>query len=309
LAVITDMCADAEQRILAARNIAAGGVDRHVPVAQHHAGHGLDFHVLHGIALDLRKVAHLRLRELDVLALLRGQAVHRGVDLGLAQAVVVAVPPVETNAHLAHGRIAPRFDAASAASTVSRTLRSASAFASAVAPRFRVNRHQTLHVGLSLQCPASRLEARPSHSFDAKLSMRCRCAWPASRIVVAKRELGETRSMRLATLQDGTPDGRLVVVSPDGRSHAPAPVGTLQAALEQWTDVAPQLAAITMFSEPLDPAQVLAPAARVAMARWLGVPVHGDLMDAVLGIDADQDRRAADVPGHVGSLLRPDPAR
>ncbi|MDR6513255.1 fumarylacetoacetate (FAA) hydrolase [Novosphingobium capsulatum] len=91
--------------------------------------------------------------------------------------------------------------------------------------------------------------------------------------------------MRLATLQDGTPDGRLVVVSPDGRSHAPAPVGTLQAALEQWTDVAPQLAAITTFSEPLDPAQVLAPLPRAW--QWLdgsAFQSHGDLMDAVLGI-------------------------
>ncbi len=91
--------------------------------------------------------------------------------------------------------------------------------------------------------------------------------------------------MRLATLQDGTPDGRLVVVSPDGSSCAPAPVRTLQAALEQWADVAPQLAAITTFADPLDPAQVLAPLPRAW--QWLdgsAFQSHGDLMDAVLGI-------------------------
>ena len=50
--------------------------------------------------------------------------------------------------------------------------------------------------------------------------------------------------MRLATLKNGTPDGQLVVVSPDGTHSADAPVATLQAALEQWSAVAPQLAAI-----------------------------------------------------------------
>lgn len=91
--------------------------------------------------------------------------------------------------------------------------------------------------------------------------------------------------MRLATLQDGTPDGRLVVVSPDGASFAPALVRTLQAALEQWAEVAPQLAAVSRFPEPLDPLQVLAPLPRAW--QWLdgsAFSSHGDLMDAVLGI-------------------------
>jgi fumarylacetoacetate (FAA) hydrolase len=91
--------------------------------------------------------------------------------------------------------------------------------------------------------------------------------------------------MRLATLQDGTPDGRLIVVSPDGTACAGAPVATLQAALENWDAVAPQLAAITAFPDPLDPAQVLAPLPRAW--QWLdgsAFQSHGDLMDAVLGI-------------------------
>ena len=42
--------------------------------------------------------------------------------------------------------------------------------------------------------------------------------------------------MRLATVIDGTPDGRLVVVSADGAHCAPAPVKTLQEALEGVTN-------------------------------------------------------------------------
>lgn len=92
--------------------------------------------------------------------------------------------------------------------------------------------------------------------------------------------------MRLATLRDGTPDGRLVVVAPDGKSCAPAPVTTLQQALERWSDVAAELAAVKVFPEPLDPAQLLAPLPRAW--QWLdgsAYKSHGDLMEKVFGMD------------------------
>jgi fumarylacetoacetate (FAA) hydrolase len=92
--------------------------------------------------------------------------------------------------------------------------------------------------------------------------------------------------MRLATLIDGTPDGRLVVVSPDGASCAPAPVRTLQQALEQWDVAEPQLRAITAFPDPLDMARVTAPLPRAW--QWLDGSVyasHGALMDKVIGVD------------------------
>ena len=57
--------------------------------------------------------------------------------------------------------------------------------------------------------------------------------------------------MRLATLKDGSPDGRLVCVSPDGAHCAPAPVTTLQAALEGWSRWAPALAAVNAFPDAL----------------------------------------------------------
>lgn len=94
--------------------------------------------------------------------------------------------------------------------------------------------------------------------------------------------------MRLATLDDGGKDGRLIVVSGDGGFYAPAPVPTLQAALEDWDTVAPQLAAITQFREVLDPAELAAPLPRAW--QWLDgsvYPSHGALMNKVLGISID----------------------
>lgn len=91
--------------------------------------------------------------------------------------------------------------------------------------------------------------------------------------------------MRLATLNDGTRDGRLIVVSPDGAASAPAPVRTLQEALEDWDSLAPRLSAIGSFPDPLDPGQLLAPLPRAW--QWLDGSVyasHGQLMDAALGI-------------------------
>lgn len=92
--------------------------------------------------------------------------------------------------------------------------------------------------------------------------------------------------MRLATLNDGTKDGRLVVVSPDGKACAPAPVKTLQEALENWEEVSAQLAGATNFPDPLDAARIIAPLPRAW--QWLDGSVyasHGALMDKVIGID------------------------
>lgn len=92
--------------------------------------------------------------------------------------------------------------------------------------------------------------------------------------------------MRLATLNDGTRDGRLVLVSTDGGSFALAPVQTLQEALDNWDGLAPQLAAISSFPEPLDPGLLMAPLPRAW--QWLDGSVyssHGALMDKALGVE------------------------
>ncbi|MFY8195487.1 MAG: fumarylacetoacetate hydrolase family protein, partial [Novosphingobium sp.] len=91
--------------------------------------------------------------------------------------------------------------------------------------------------------------------------------------------------MRLATIDNGTRDGRLIVVSPQGDAFGYAPVATLQELLEGWGALAPALQAITAFPETLADATLLAPLPRAW--QWLdgsAFQSHGDLMDAVLGI-------------------------
>jgi fumarylacetoacetate (FAA) hydrolase len=100
--------------------------------------------------------------------------------------------------------------------------------------------------------------------------------------------MGKSREMkmRLATLNDGTRDGLLVTVSPDGTACAAATVKTLQEALERWDEVAPQLAAASNWPDPLDHARIMAPLPRAW--QWLDGSVfasHGALMDKVIGVD------------------------
>lgn len=98
--------------------------------------------------------------------------------------------------------------------------------------------------------------------------------------------------MILATLKDTTPDGRVVVLSPSRDRCAPAPVATLQQALERWDEVAPQLAGTGDFPEPLDPAGLAAPLPRAW--QWLDGSVyatHAELMQVAFGLDPiDSDR-------------------
>jgi len=98
--------------------------------------------------------------------------------------------------------------------------------------------------------------------------------------------------MKLATLPDGTPDGRLHVVSRDlSRAEAAKAAPTLQAALESWTDVEAGL--IAQYEavnggagDPFDPGAAMAPLPRAW--QWLdgsAFDSHGDLMDAVFGFE------------------------
>ncbi len=92
--------------------------------------------------------------------------------------------------------------------------------------------------------------------------------------------------MRLATLENGTRDGQLVAVSPDGASCSATPYATLQDALEDWEAAEPKLRGITTFPDALDASQIRAPLPRAW--QWLDGSVyssHGALMDKVLGVD------------------------
>ena len=88
--------------------------------------------------------------------------------------------------------------------------------------------------------------------------------------------------MKLATLRDGSRDGRLLVVRRDGEAGAPAPDAwpTLQRALDDWTAAEPALRAIADRARPRrarrhpdrSAAARRAAAARVRVGRRLGVP-------------------------------------
>ena len=98
--------------------------------------------------------------------------------------------------------------------------------------------------------------------------------------------------MILATLRNGSPDGRLVALSPGRDRCAPAPVSTLQQALERWEEVAEALASVRDFPEPLDHSRLAAPLPRAW--QWLDgsvYPTHAELMQIAFGLDPiDSDR-------------------
>ena len=108
--------------------------------------------------------------------------------------------------------------------------------------------------------------------------------------------------MKLATIADGTRDGRLVVVSTDLSRAAPANdiAPTLQSALDRWAEVEPALKqraqalagvdAIGAFA--FDPSQALAPLPRAW--QWLDGSAfhsHGDLMQKVFTMDPTPKER------------------
>ncbi|QQV79431.1 fumarylacetoacetate hydrolase family protein (plasmid) [Sphingomonas aliaeris] len=106
--------------------------------------------------------------------------------------------------------------------------------------------------------------------------------------------------MRLATQRDGTPDGRLLVVARDGASAALARVGTLQAALDRWTEVEAELRTLAEAVEvgeapgqaALDVSTLAAPLPRAW--QWLdgsAYPEHGRLMQQAFDLPAIETDR------------------
>jgi fumarylacetoacetate (FAA) hydrolase len=75
--------------------------------------------------------------------------------------------------------------------------------------------------------------------------------------------------VKLATLRDGSRDGRLVVVRSDGEAAAPAAVPTLQAALDHWDEHEAELRKLAdrldrgeLDGMPVDPTRLAAPLPR-----------------------------------------------
>ncbi|MBO9465828.1 fumarylacetoacetate hydrolase family protein [Tropicibacter sp. R15_0] len=101
--------------------------------------------------------------------------------------------------------------------------------------------------------------------------------------------------MRFATLPNGTPDGRLHVVSRDNARCMPSEVAvTLQAALENWDALTPDLekeyARLNQGGgQAFDMSQALAPLPRAW--QWLdgsAFDSHGALMDAAYKVKAEK---------------------
>ena len=95
-----------QQRIFAARHVAAGRPDRDVAMAEHHAGQGLDLDVADRSALRLGEAADLGLGEADVVEVAPGEPRQAGFDLRLGQPVIVAVPAVELDRQVADRLVA-----------------------------------------------------------------------------------------------------------------------------------------------------------------------------------------------------------
>jgi len=118
--------------------------------------------------------------------------------------------------------------------------------------------------------------------------------------------------MKLATLNGGTRDGELLVVSRDLRRAVSARtcVGTLQAALETWEVCSPGLRELAESVESstcpgafeLDAARLAAPLPRAY--QWLDGSAfhsHGDLMEKVFGIEPPPDKHATPLIYQGGS--------
>lgn len=96
--------------------------------------------------------------------------------------------------------------------------------------------------------------------------------------------------MRLGTLDNGRPDGALVVVSPDGARFLCAPGMTMLSVIADWDAAQPVLAPLAALLDAgggaiLDPARLLAPMPR--SWQWLdgsAFPQHGLLMQKAFGL-------------------------
>ena len=100
--------------------------------------------------------------------------------------------------------------------------------------------------------------------------------------------------MKLATLNNGSRDGQLVVVSRDLRQAIPAPIATMRDALEDWARAEPVLRALAGDLEAgtavgafvFDPAQAMAPLPRAY--QWCDGSAflnHGTLMQKAFNLE------------------------
>jgi fumarylacetoacetate (FAA) hydrolase len=112
--------------------------------------------------------------------------------------------------------------------------------------------------------------------------------------------------MRLATIDDGTPDGRLAIVNAEGSRYANAPVWTLQQALEDWGQWRSRLHDVREFPEPIDERALRAPLPRAW--QWLDGSTfqsHAELMGRVFGRKTEESEWPLMYQGMSDRFLAP----
>lgn len=112
--------------------------------------------------------------------------------------------------------------------------------------------------------------------------------------------------MKLATLENGTPDGRLIIVSPDGSRYCEPSVTTLQDALERWESVEQELRLIRDFPHILPNEKLRAPLPRAW--QWLdgsAFPSHGELMQIAFNLPPIETNRPLMYQGMSDTFLGP----
>lgn len=117
--------------------------------------------------------------------------------------------------------------------------------------------------------------------------------------------------MRLATMNNGQPDGALVVVSQDGSRFLETAGLTMLGALETWQTVSPHLNRLARLLDEgqgidLDPARLCAPMPR--SWQWLdgsAFGTHGDLMQVAFNLPPVESDRPLMYQGMSDRFLAP----
>lgn len=119
--------------------------------------------------------------------------------------------------------------------------------------------------------------------------------------------------MKLATLDNGTPDGTLAVISTDGLRHLPAGAiaATMQAAIENWAEAEPQLRALDERLAAGEGESTAAAAFAAPLPRawqWLDGSAyrsHGELMETLFGTEPPPPGRPLMYQGLSHQFLAP----
>lgn len=117
--------------------------------------------------------------------------------------------------------------------------------------------------------------------------------------------------MKLATIDNGTSDGALVVVSRDGSRYLSAGIATLQSAIEDWAEAEPALRSLSARLDAGDGEDTAAVGFAAPLPRawqWLDGSAyrsHGELMETLFGTEPPPPGRPLMYQGLSHQFLSP----